>query len=68
MGGTYAVFTAKHEEGMLNWPSDAMAKVHNYSYTIAESPFCAARKAAGRSCDLVVSYPPHLILIILTSY
>ena len=23
LGGTYAVFTAKHEEGLMNWPSKA---------------------------------------------
>ena len=47
LGGTYGVFTAKHEEGMMNWPSTST------NYSIATSPFCAARKAAGRSCDLV---------------
>lgn len=50
LGGTYAVFTAKHEEGMMNWPSEST------NYSIASSPFCAARKAAGRSCDLVKQF------------
>jgi alpha-L-fucosidase len=50
LGGTYAVFTAKHEEGMMNWPSNAT------NYSIASSPFCAARKKAGRSCDLVAEF------------
>eukprot|EP01046_Picozoa_sp_COSAG06_P010937 COSAG06_NODE_612_length_13800_cov_14.100650_4_plen_236_part_00 len=47
LGGTYAVFTAKHEEGLMNWPSNAS------NYTIESSPFCVARRKAGRSCDLV---------------
>ena len=47
MGGSYAVFTAKHEEGMMNWPSKST------NYSIESSPFCRARKQAGRSCDLV---------------
>ena len=53
-GGTYAVFTAKHEEGMLNWPSKATAETYNYS--IATSPFCAERKKQGRDCDLVAEF------------
>ena len=50
MGGTYGVFTAKHEEGMMNWPS------RSTNYSIASSPFCAARKRAGRTCDLVAEF------------
>jgi len=49
-GGTYGVFTAKHEEGMMNWPSTST------NYSIASSPFCAARKKLGRSCDLVAEF------------
>ena len=47
LGGKYAVFTAKHEDGFFNWPSNLT------NFTVANTPFCAARRAAGRSCDLV---------------
>ena len=57
LGGTYAVFTAKHEEGMMNWPSNAT------NYTIAESPFCAARKRLGRGCDIVAEFLLQMLYI-----
>ena len=50
LGGSYAVFTAKHEEGLMNWPSKSS------TYTIERSPFCAARKKVGRSCDIVAEF------------
>lgn len=50
LGGTYAVFTSKHEDGMMNFPTNAT------NYTIETSPFCQARRAAGRTCDLVAEF------------
>ena len=50
LGATYAVFTAKHEEGFMNFLTNAT------DYNIGNTPFCEARKAAGQSCDLVADF------------
>jgi alpha-L-fucosidase len=50
LGGSYAVFTAKHEEGFMNFVTSAT------DYSIGNTPFCAARKAAGLGCDLVSDF------------
>lgn len=50
LGGTYAVFTSKHEEGFMNFYTNAT------DYTIEHTPFCAARKALGQECDLVAEF------------